>query len=89
MKELLRQAFIAGFDRSGEGYNAEYPFAHNEDEMWEKLEQNFEFWYDENVVDFECVDCGKSVVRPRNENVDIEGVTPVRCGSCTLDRMAE
>lgn len=49
----------------------------------------FETWYDENVVDFECSDCGERVIRPRKDDVDIPGLTPQRCGTCTLDRMAE
>ncbi len=28
--ELMNQAYLAGFNASGEGYNAEYPFQDNE-----------------------------------------------------------
>ena len=39
-------------------------------------------------VNFECIDCGKEVSREQHQ-IDIEGIQPKRCGSCTLERMAE
>lgn len=39
-------------------------------------------------VAFQCSDCHEVVKRPAG-GIDIEGIAPQRCGSCTLDRMAE
>lgn len=39
-------------------------------------------------IQFTCKDCGKEVDRPRRD-IDVPGLPPVRCGSCTLERMAE
>lgn len=39
-------------------------------------------------VEFECSDCGDHIVRERHQ-MDIPGVTPQRCTSCTFDRMGE
>jgi hypothetical protein len=36
-KEEVREAFYAGFKASGEGFNAEYPFAHNKTMIRENL----------------------------------------------------
>jgi hypothetical protein len=99
MKELLWQAYLAGFKRSGEGWNGEYPWYQGEEKQAEIKEtlreqfgetgDGFEGWYQKNVVSFECIDCGESVTRPRKDGIDIDGLTPKRCGSCTLERMAE
>jgi hypothetical protein len=100
MKELLWRAYLAGFKRSYEGWNGEFPW-YQGDEKQEELKEtlrhgwngtaddSFEGWYEANVVDFECIDCGEHVTRPRNDNIDIDGMTPKRCGACTLDRMGE
>lgn len=48
--EQAREFFIAGFKASGEGYNAEYPFHFNDEEIRDALEDKFlEAWeeYDE------------------------------------------
>jgi hypothetical protein len=39
-------------------------------------------------VEFSCNDCGEHRNRKVNQ-MDVEGLTPQRCASCTLDRMAE
>jgi hypothetical protein len=39
-------------------------------------------------IEFDCKDCDKHVSRPPSQ-MDIDGLTPVRCASCTLERMAE
>jgi len=39
-------------------------------------------------VEFTCMDCDEHVNRDRH-SMDIEGIAPSRCASCTLDRMAE
>lgn len=36
-----------------------------------------------------CNDCGEIVKRTTTDGIDIKGVAPSRCGSCTLSRMAE
>jgi len=38
-------------------------------------------------VEFECIDCGEHIERERHQ-MDIAGMTPKRCSSCTFDRMA-
>jgi len=38
------------------------------------------------TVEFECIDCDERITRERNQ-MDIPGVTPQRCTSCSLDRM--
>jgi hypothetical protein len=39
LKELMHRAYVAGFTKSGEGYNAEYPFDYCQEqierETWE------------------------------------------------------
>jgi len=52
-KELLWQAYLAGFKRSGEGWNGEYPF-YKSDETAEKMkdtlrhgDRGFEEWFDQ------------------------------------------
>lgn len=39
-------------------------------------------------VEFDCIDCGEHIERERH-NMDIPGLTPSRCTSCTFDRMAK
>jgi len=39
-------------------------------------------------VEFDCIDCGDHVERERHQ-MDIPGMTPQRCTSCTFDRMGE
>lgn len=39
-------------------------------------------------VEFTCNDCGEHTNRERHQ-MDVEGLTPQRCASCTLNRMAE
>lgn len=39
-------------------------------------------------VEFECTDCGEQIERERHQ-MDIPGMTPQRCTSCTFDRMGE
>jgi len=39
-------------------------------------------------VGYVCNDCGEIVKRTIG-GMDIEGIAPKRCGTCTLDRMAE
>lgn len=38
------------------------------------------------IVEFECSDCGEHVERERHQ-MDLPGLTPGRCTSCTFDRM--
>jgi DNA-directed RNA polymerase subunit RPC12/RpoP len=38
------------------------------------------------IVEYECSDCGKQVERERHD-LDLPGVTPQRCTSCTFDKM--
>lgn len=40
------------------------------------------------MVEFDCVDCGDHIERERH-HMDVPGLTPARCNSCTFDRMAE
>lgn len=42
-------------------------------------------WGDDKV-EFVCNDCGEHINREVYDT-DIEGVTPQRCASCTLERM--
>lgn len=37
-------------------------------------------------VEFDCMDCGEHIERERHQ-LDIPGLTPQRCTSCTFDRM--
>lgn len=37
-------------------------------------------------VSFECIDCGEHIERERHQ-MDIPGLTPSRCTSCTFDKM--
>jgi len=39
-------------------------------------------------IQFTCKDCGEEVDR-EPYSIDVDGLTPVRCTTCTLDRMAE
>lgn len=39
-------------------------------------------------VEFTCSDCGEHIERERHQ-MDIPGMTPSRCTSCTFDRMGE
>jgi hypothetical protein len=39
-------------------------------------------------IKFECIDCGENISRPPHQ-MDVDGLTPKRCASCTFDRMAE
>lgn len=39
-------------------------------------------------IQFTCKDCGKEVDREPH-HMDVDGMTPVRCSNCTLERMAE
>jgi hypothetical protein len=39
-------------------------------------------------VEHECIDCGEHVNRQAHD-MDIEGIAPKRCFSCTLGAMAE
>lgn len=39
-------------------------------------------------VEFTCTDCGEHVNRERHQ-MDVRGIAPKRCASCTLGRMAE
>ncbi|AGN33809.1 hypothetical protein HALG_00021 [Halorubrum virus CGphi46] len=48
-KELLWEAFVAGFKLSGEGFNYEYPMHHNDDRVRDEIrdrKRGFEEWYD-------------------------------------------
>lgn len=38
------------------------------------------------IVEFECSDCGEHIKRDRN-HMDVAGMTPSRCTSCTMNRM--
>jgi DNA-directed RNA polymerase subunit RPC12/RpoP len=49
----------------------------------------FQAWLNSELVEYTCNDCGKQVIRTRVEWLDIDGITPHRCVSCTLDAMAE
>lgn len=40
VKELMRQAFLAGFAASGEGYNGEYPYR----DLTEELNKRFDMF---------------------------------------------
>lgn len=42
----------------------------------------------EDRVGYVCSDCGEVVNRTAG-SIDIEGIAPSRCGSCTFARMAE
>lgn len=42
----------------------------------------------ERRIQFTCKDCGKEVDREPH-HMDVDGLTPVRCSTCTLERMAE
>ena len=67
---ILEDAFVAGFEQSGEGYNGEYPFAHDTDEIREALAEDFSAWVDDYYTDddaldaatrtYRCPDCGAS-----------------------------
>ena len=49
-KELLWEAFLAGFKLSGEGYNYEYPMHHDEEHAREEIRdgrRGFEQWYEQ------------------------------------------
>ena len=49
-KELLWEAFIAGFKLSGEGFNYEYPMHFDEDRTREEIrhrKRGFEEWYEQ------------------------------------------
>lgn len=37
-------------------------------------------------IEFECMDCGEHISRPER-GVDLPGLTPKRCTSCTLEAM--
>lgn len=39
-------------------------------------------------VEFNCRDCDEHVNRERHQ-MDIKGIAPRRCATCTLNRMAE
>lgn len=39
-------------------------------------------------VEYVCIDCHEHVNRDSHE-LDIEGIAPKRCTTCTLDRMAD
>lgn len=39
-------------------------------------------------VEYECIDCEEHVNREQH-SMDIDGIVPSRCSSCTLARMAE
>lgn len=39
-------------------------------------------------IEFDCKDCGEHISRPPHQ-MDSPGLTPVRCSTCALDRMAE
>jgi hypothetical protein len=41
----LWAAFVAGFKRSSEGYNAEHPFAHDDGEIQDAIREDFEDWF--------------------------------------------
>lgn len=38
------------------------------------------------IVEFDCIDCGEHIKRERHQ-MDIPGMTPSRCTSCTFGRM--
>jgi hypothetical protein len=40
------------------------------------------------MVEFECTDCGDYIKRERHQ-MDIPGMTPQRCASCTLNKMGQ
>ena len=40
-------------------------------------------------VGYVCNDCGEIVKRTVTDDIDIEGIAPKRCGSCTLTAMAQ
>lgn len=39
-------------------------------------------------VEFVCSDCDEHINRDRHQ-MDVVGIAPERCATCTLDRMAE
>jgi hypothetical protein len=41
----------------------------------------------ERRVQFTCTDCGETVDREANQ-MDVPGLTPTRCVSCTMERLA-
>jgi len=85
-KELLLKAFKAGFEQSAEGFNSEHmPNLAKKNSV---VASRFEDWFSENAVEFECIDCGDHILRERHK-MDIDGLTPKRCTSCTFDRMSE
>lgn len=43
-RDELFEAFVEGFKQAGEGYNAEYPFRFNDDDIRESLKPRFESW---------------------------------------------
>lgn len=40
-------------------------------------------------VGYVCVDCGEVVKRTTTDGIDIKGIAPKKCGSCTLTAMAQ
>jgi hypothetical protein len=44
-KKLLKQAYIAGFNVSGEGWNGEYPYGDRGTNPAKDLRPHFEKWY--------------------------------------------
>lgn len=45
LRDMLRDAFMAGFKASGEGYNGEYPFDGDEHAIIRELSEAFEEWF--------------------------------------------
>lgn len=47
-QERLFDAYVAGFMDSAEGWNGEYPFCQNEEEVRDALQERFEDWIDQS-----------------------------------------
>lgn len=50
--EALRDAFVAGFNNSFEGFNREYPFGEDratDEQVWEKIKDGFQDFLDARV----------------------------------------
>lgn len=50
LEDFARQMFIAGFRQSGEGYNGEYPFDHDEDRIRRELSEDFQAAFGEALT---------------------------------------
>ena len=61
LHDLLEQAYVAGWNASGEGYNAEHGIFTTEDEDWwaEDCAKALEPLKAAGQVSYKCVKCGK------------------------------